>query len=525
VRRAPWWLTARRAEDRLVLEPRNLGVHRGSVVLEAGGARLVVPAEAHLVGGWREAACGALLGLLALVAALGIGSILTLLMDVLADGRMPPTAPWPGDKPFHTEPPPLSLALGVLLVAAPVVALPGLLLGGLPLLVRSLVAAAVLAGPYLLLTHHSPYNGFGFAAGLVLLAGLWGRWVGGNWLARRSALAVGAGAGVTALEAAFGHVSWIDWSPLFWASVVGASLAPTAWCRMWGAGAPRPLARPPGLTDVSAGRAPEIVLAEWPRVRSDEARPIELPLPPGLAETLRVRSVPWWLQAELRGDCLWLRVRNCGSHSGAVDLTGKVDGEVLRFPVRSDVLPELPERQQGAISGFVAPLVGGLVGLVAGSLLTGLLGAFQPDPFGSSAFGFIAVFLVVIPLLTALGMFWFLGEMLNGDGLNARSAGAGAAALVPALGLAFLFGIGYHSFAPPVVFLVFAWVWGALVGGRWLAAGSALVGLVPCALWLALRTLLAVDVEVQAHALLVLGLPFWSAGIGALIPRRFEDRS
>jgi hypothetical protein len=243
--------------------------------------------------------------------------------------------------------------------------------------------------------------------------------------------------------------------------------------------------------DVSAAQAdpPHEACIEalvWGAEKSSRIQPRRVELEPG-DEPWHIDSAPWWLRCRLQGSSLQVAVRNCGRHRGAICLSRGDGRETRTIQVQSDARPTLG----GGTRGAAMLIAFGLLGATAAGYLYGLVliplmmsgGLGTNDLMGSMVMG--GLLGGVAGAIAGLG---FGGLPLVGRSACGALGGAAAAgllfgaAVIPALRGNVRFGSAAYDAAllflvPLMVWVPIGTVWGAAVGGRWLAARGAAAGL------------------------------------------------
>jgi len=225
----------------------------------------------------------------------------------------------------------------------------------------------------------------------------------------------------------------------------------------------------------------EPTIVNWTSVQYGEVetKPIKIVVSEDVAEW-RIRTCPWWLDAEWTPGQLMLRPCNCGRHRGSIRL--EADGKQVTVEVRAHIhgtpalacwtaakifLMGLLTVPLAAFLGVACvvgiPLLGGILGVAfAGAVFCGLLGLviggriLATRTFSAGGISLLITAVLVLPLL-------LYGSAMLGDLIAFRISLAVAGTIVGS-------------------------AVGALWGGTGLAVRSGLVG---CAAWLT-ATLIAV---------------------------------
>lgn len=222
----------------------------------------------------------------------------------------------------------------------------------------------------------------------------------------------------------------------------------------------------------------------WPRVRSDKAEPILLPLlsPEGDSTPWQVKKAPWWLDARITGGVLVLQVRNCGKFAARLVLEGP-QGKIS-LPVRADVFPRTNQALLHTVWGLGTTFLGGII-TVASLYFTYYLAHPPPTHHMGPAQALTAGVAQWLCFAFA-GLVWGLGSGKEATQRSALGAGHGSLVL---FGFQMLrdFEVPVHEFPgePELLLclgtLLTVLTWASVTGGRHLAAwaggAAALAGL------------------------------------------------
>lgn len=218
----------------------------------------------------------------------------------------------------------------------------------------------------------------------------------------------------------------------------------------------------------------------WGAERSSRIQPARLELESG-DDPWRIDRSPWWLRCRLDGSNLQVAVRNCGRHRGAIRLSR--GGAIHSIRVESDARPTLGSGTRGAAILIVFAAVGLALGAYGSTALSQWMYLRGTGPVVQSAL-MAAVWGGLTGAAAGLG--------LGGLRLIGRSALGGAAGAVTASALIYYAllplmrdslgsGTAYAAdllFLVPLTMLVtVGYIWGAVVGGAWLARRCAIAGL------------------------------------------------
>jgi hypothetical protein len=218
----------------------------------------------------------------------------------------------------------------------------------------------------------------------------------------------------------------------------------------------------------------------WGAEKSSRIQPQRVELEPG-AEPWRIASSPWWLRCRLQGDSLQVAVRNCGRYRGTIRLTR--GGATHCITVQSDARPTLGSGTRGAAILIVFALLGFIAGYAGDRLHEWLTSAWSYSDLATALM--IALRGALIGAVAGLGA--------GGLPLVSRSALGGLLGALAASALTFFmlmpllpngptaggmwYGVGLLLLVPLAIWVPVGYLWGASVGGAWLARRGAAAGI------------------------------------------------